>query len=348
MVTLKDRISAAEQAAVTEESPIAALFRDAKAPTSDTISSPLPPVQAKKGPQLADLPTDILDEMEQPFRLYSDDKMEKMRQSIIAHGVIQRIIVRPNPEEPGHYQIISGRNRRRAAIQAGYVTVPCEIRDLNDEEARLQMLTTNLDQRDELLPSEKAWAYREQLEILAHQGKKMNFDNIENSPDTLGQNEKRTSRQIVGKLESADQVGAKEGESGRQIQRYIRLTYLVPELLEAVDEKNLGFGAGVSLSYLSLDSQDEVYQYFFVNNKKSISGALAETLREKGEKKPLTVERIQTILAPAPAPAKIKKVSVPMKSLRKFFPVEATQQEIEKQIIEILTEHFSSSSREEK
>lgn len=341
MATLKDRISAAEQAAVTEKSPIADLFRGVKAPTSDTESSTSPSTPGKKGPQLADLPTDVLDEMEQPFRLYSNDKMEKMRQSIIAHGVIQRVIVRPNPEVPGRYQIISGRNRRRAAIQAGHVTVPCEIRDLTDEEARLQMLTTNLDQRDELLPSEKAWAYREQMEILAHQGKKMVFDESENPIAALGQNEERTSRQSVGKLESADQVGAKEGESGRQIQRYIRLTYLMPELLEAVDEKVLGFGAGVSLSYLSLDSQDAVYQYFFVNSKRSINGALAETLRERGEKKPLTVERIQAILAPAPAPVKIKKVSVPMKTLRKFFPAEATPKEIEKQIIEILTEYFS-------
>lgn len=343
MATLKDRIAAAERAAETEESPIAALFHGAKAlaPTDSTEPVPSSPAPAKKDPRLAELPVDILDEMEQPFRLYGDDKMEKMRQSIIAHGVIQRVIVRPDPEEPGHYQIISGRNRRRAAIQAGHVTVPCEIRDLTDEEARLQMLTTNLDQRDELLPSEKAWAYREQLEILAHQGKKLDFGSIENAPAALGQNEERTCRQSVDKLKSVDQVGANEGESGRQIQRYIRLTYLMPELLDAVDEKTLGFGAGVSLSYLSPDSQDAVYQYFFVNNKKSISGALAEALREKGEKKPLTVERIQAILAPAPAPAKIKKVSVPMKPLRKFFPAEATQKEIERQIIEILTEYFS-------
>lgn len=324
-ISLKDRIAGAEHDAVTEESPIAAIFQSAQVAAQSkepkqAINQASTVTQSQAYPQLRDLPADALDEMEQPFRLYSEKKLEEMKESIIAHGIIQRIIVRPSPDTPGHYQIISGRNRRRAAMRAGYTMVPCEIRDLDDDEARLQMVTTNLDQRDELLPSEKAWAYRIRLEALVHQGK-------------------RTSRQTVAKLKSADEVS--EDESGRQVQRYIRLTYLTPELLDAVDNDTLGFGAGVSLSYLSEKSQEAVYNYFFLEHKQKISGDLAESLRAAGEKEELTPERILVILSPAvKKPVKINKVSVPMKPLRQFWPAETPAKEIEKQIIEIVTEYF--------
>lgn len=329
MATLKDRISSAEHDALSEESPIAALFRP-KVETTTEVDAPL---AVGKQDELRELPVDALDEMEQPFRLYSDEAMEDMRQSIVAHGIIQRIIVRPSPDTPGRWQIISGRNRRRAAKLAGYTMVPCEIRNLTDDEAKLQMVETNLRQREELLPSEKAWAYRIRLEALVHQGK-------------------RTSPQIAAKLRSDDAIGGESGKSGDTIHRYIRLTYLIQDLLDAVDDKTLGLSAGYDLSFLCLEDQESVYQYFFVNNKfvnnkKSISGALSKILREKGETVPLTVERIQAILAPSPAPIKLKKVSVPMKPLRKFFPAEATQKEIEEKIVEIVTAYFSGQKQEE-
>ena len=113
---------------------------------------------------------DRLVDMDQPFRLYGEEAMEAMRQSVSAHGVLQRLIVRPYLD--GKYQIISGRNRRTAARLAGYTTVPCEVRELNDDEAELQMLETNLRQRENLLPSEKAWAYRRRLEALKRQGRR--------------------------------------------------------------------------------------------------------------------------------------------------------------------------------
>ena len=322
MSTLKDRLAGAEQAAIKEESPLAALFKSAQ-----PMGAPPLPIVPDNGPRLQELPIDALVEMEQPFRLYNDQKMEKMRESIAAHGVIQRIVVRPYPEGSGRYQIISGRNRRRAAIQAGYTMVPCEIRILDDDEARLQMIATNLDQREELLPSEKAWAYRIQLETLAHQGK-------------------RTSDQIGQKL-SVEAVGEQVDESKTQVQRYIRLSYLIPELLEAEDGDSLGLGAGVSLSYLSPESQTAVYQYFFCDHKQKISGDMASKLRAAGEKVPLTAELIQDILFPKVKKVKpLRKVSVPMKFLRSFFPPEATPQEIEKQIVEILVEHFKNEEKE--
>lgn len=319
-MSLKDRIAGAEHDAVVEESPIAALFRNAQAGETTTPQTALV-TQPRSSPQLRDLPANALDEMGQPFRLYSEKKLEEMKESIIAHGIIQRIIVRPSPDTPGRYQIISGRNRRRAAILAGYIMVPCEIRDLDDDEACLQMVETNLRQRDELLPSEKAWAYRIRLESLVHQGK-------------------RTSAQIEQKL-SVEVVAEDTDDSRPQVQRYIRLTYLTPELLEAVDNDALGFGAGVSLSYLSEESQIAVYEYFFMSHKQKISGALAETLRAAGEKDELTIDLIAAILSPTvKKPVKLNKVSVPMKPLRQFWPAETPAKEIEKQIIEIVTEYF--------
>lgn len=317
-MNLKNRIAGAETAAATEESPLAALFRNAK----PLGTEPDPSNQAEpQPPRLLELPVDALDEMEQPFRLYSEAKMENMRQSISLHGMIQRIVVRPYPAGSGHYQIISGRNRRRAAMLAGYTMVPCEVRVLDDDEARLQMVAANLEQREELLPSEKAWAYRIQLETLTHQGK-------------------RTSPQTAAKLRSDDRLGEEVGISGDTIQRFIRLTYLLSELLEAVDNGTLGCGAAVALSYLTLENQTAVYQYFFLQQKQKISGSLAETLRDAGEKAALTPERLEMILAPAVPPRKFRKVSVPMKPLRSFFPPEATSKEVEKRIVEIVKQYF--------
>lgn len=321
-MTLKDRIAGAEISAATEKSPIAALFDNHQGmmatPSTGEIHS------SEQNPQFLDLPVGILDEMEQPFRLYSDKKMEQMRDSIIAHGIIQRLIVRPNPEKPGRYQIISGRNRRRGAIMAGYTMVPCEIRELDDDEARLLMVACNLEQREELSLYEKTWAYRIRLEALAHQGK-------------------RTSGQIDPKLRSNEVLAKESDESVSTIQRYIRLTYLLPELFNTVDNGNLGFGAGVTLSYLSTESQAVVYQYFFVDHKQKIGGDLADALRFAGEKGPITEELISRLLSPAvkAKPKPLRKVAVNMKPIRSFFPDEATPKEIEKKIIEILTEYFN-------
>lgn len=339
MSTLKDRINGAEQAAATEKSPIAALFHpQAVIPTETPASA------SSQRADLLDLPVDLMDEMEQPFRIYSGKKMEQMRESIAAHGIIQRVVVWENPERPGRYEIISGRHRRRGAILAGYTMVPSEIRHVDAAEARLQMLATNLDQRDELLPSEKAWAYREQMELLAHQGKRTDIEQFENASETLGENEEQTSGNDCQKW-ARDEIAAGSKDSARTIQNYIRLTYLTPELLEAVDAEKLGIVVGVTLSHLSADNQAAVYQYFFVDHKQAISSNLADTLRSAGEKGVLTEQMIQELLSPAKkAPKPLRKVSVPMKKIRDYFPAEATPKEIEKQIIEILTEYFKQKN----
>lgn len=348
MSGLKDKILQAEENAALEKSPIAALFTQSQ----PMGAPPSAPVAAPGQSQFRDLPADALEEMEQPFQIH-DDYVEELKKSITERGVIVRIIVRPHPDKPGIYQIIDGRHRRRAAMEKGYTLLPCEIRQLDDVQAELLTIETTLQQRPGLLPSEKAKAYKKQLELLSHQGKrtsaqieqKSDSENNENGLEPLGQKEYQTSRQNVGKLESADSVD--DDKSGRQVQRYIRLTYLMRELLEAVDTGNLGVGAGVSLSYLSTKDQEVVYQYFFVDHRQKIGGNLADALRFSGEKAPLSEEKIKVILSPAVKAKPIRKVSVQMKPLRKFFPAEATPAEIEKKIIQILTEYFDVHPLEE-
>lgn len=315
--TLKDRIAGAELAAETEESPIAGLFRPHEKLEAAT---PTPQEQKQMGSvrmgasEFRDIPADQMEEMEQPFQI-NDDYIQELEESITERGVIQRIIVRPHPGKPGMYQIIDGRHRRRAAMRVGYTLLPSEIRQLDDDQAVLTVIETTLRQRPKLLPSEKAKAYKIRLEALSHQGQ-------------------RTSRQSVDKLKSADEVS--DDESGRQVQRYIRLTYLIPELLDAVDARKLGFGVGVTLSYLSQVNQESVYDYFLGNNI-AITGTLADTLRAQDEKGiGFTSDRLREITAPAVAPKKLRKVSVPMKSLRKYFREEATEKEIQEEIVELV------------
>lgn len=345
MGSLKDRIAGAEQAAATEGSPIASLFKNSQ-PT--TPKAPVPTTGAQSGfgkTQFVDLPVDILDEMPQRFRI-SEDQVENLTEDIRLHGIIHRIIVRPHPERPGRYQIIAGRHRRRGAIGAGYRMVPCEIRELDDTEARLLMISSNLQQRDNLLPSEKAWAYREQMELLAHQGKRTDFEKLQNGSEALGKNGKQTSCNDCTKLRSDETVAAGTKDSARTVQNYIRLTYLLPELLEAVDAGKLGIVVGVTLSYLLADNQRVIYQYFFEDHKQTINSNLADALRIAGEKEPVTEELIARILSPAVKP-KPRKVTIKMRPIQNFFPG-ASPKEIEKQIIEILTEYFKRNPPKEK
>lgn len=178
---------------------------------------------------------DLHDFKDHPFQVKDDEDMDKLVESIKEQGILDPAIVRHRKE--GGFEIISGHRRHHAAILAGLKDMPVIIRDISDDEATLAMVDANL-HREKLLPSEKARAYKMKMEALSHQGKT-------NS----------TSRQIVEKLVTADKLGQDMGTSGRQIQRYIRLTELLPELLQMVDEKQIKTSAGVDISYLDKDIQ---------------------------------------------------------------------------------------------
>ena len=171
-----------------------------------------------------------------PFKVKEDAEMEQLVESIKENGVLNPVIVREL--EDGSFEMISGHRRKRAAEIASMEEIPCIVRNLTDEEATILMVDSNL-QREEILPSEKAFAYKMKMEAMNKQGQRTDL----------------TSRPMVDKSKSVDLIGEETGESGRQIQRYIRLTELIPEILNMVDEKKIAFRPAVEISYLKEDEQ---------------------------------------------------------------------------------------------
>ena len=212
----------------------------------------------------------------QPFKAYRPEKLELLAADIKENGVLSPIIVRPMG---AGYEILAGHNRTSAAKKAGLKQVPAIIVEADDNTAALIMVNTNLNQREELLPSEKAFAYKIQLEAMKKQGQRNDL----------------TSRQNVGKSESADTMGEYAGKSGRQIQRYIRLTYLIPELLEQVDSGELSVIPAVSLSYLTQEEQLLVLD-ISADCQRKISVFQSNQLKKSAGK--LDMEVIRSILLP--------------------------------------------------
>lgn len=298
---------------------------------TDPDPAPLPTASdTATDPALTRLPIDVLTDFpNQPFKPYTPEAIEQLRLSIVENGILTPLLVRKL--EDGTYQILSGHNRRTAARLAGYAAVPCILRTMNDNEALLTVIETNLRQREKLLPSEKAFAYKLKLEAMNRQGLRSNL-----TPDDL------TSCQSGTKLRTDERLADETDESTRQIHRYIRLSYLAPPLLEEVDWGRLGFGVGVTLSYLPTELQEQIYNFFTARNYK-IDQRLADRLRELAEEgEELTEERLEEFLFPQNR-GRFSRVSVRMKPLRKYFPPSATQKEIEAEIVRILEVYFKEN-----
>ena len=225
--------------------------------------------QEEKREQVQQIPIDELYPFtNHPFKVLEDDSMAQTVKSIKEYGILSPLIARPRPDGDG-YEIISGHRRQFAAREAGLETLPVIVRDMDDDAATILMVDSNL-QREQISPSEKAFAYKMKLDALKHQGARSDL----------------TSRQVVGKLEAAALVGKVSDESGRQVQRYVRLTNLIPELLDMVDNKKISFNPAVELSYL-----DEKQQRAFLEamdstqNAPSVSQAqkLSHSVHDTGE-----------------------------------------------------------------
>ena len=229
--------------------------------------------------------------------------MEEMVKSVKEHGVLLPVIVRKRGE--GNYQMISGHRRKRACELAGIDKIKCIVKDLTDDEATILMVDSNI-QREEILPSEKAFAYKMKLEAMKHQGKRVDLE------------ENETSRPLDGKLESAERMGEEVGESARTIQRYIRLTYLIPELLEQVDNKRIAFRPAVELSYLSEENQYVVENIFeFDEVTPSLSQAIRlKKLEQEGN---LTEEKIEEILQQE-KPNQKEYIKIHNEKIEKYIP----------------------------
>lgn len=217
-----------------------------------------------------------------PFQVRLDEDMEKLIESIGQSGVIVPIILRKKPD--GRYETIAGHRRCAACRQLGIERIPAVIREMSEEESVVWMVDSNI-QRTSILPSEKAKAYQMKMEALAKQGNRACADSS------------FTSRQPVGKWkkETAEQIGTEAGDSGRQVQRYLRLNALIPGLLELVDKKKLAFLCGVELSYLSTEDQEELYRYL-QKNPHGISRKQAGQLRQSAMAGRLSSDRIDRVL----------------------------------------------------
>ena len=273
---------------------------------------------------ISQLPPDKLSPFaKHPYQVREDTAMVELVESIRVHGILSPLLARPKGEG---YELVSGHRRRLAAQKLGLSTVPVLVRKMTDDEAVILMVDSNL-QRENLLPSEKAFAYRMKLEAMKHQGK-------------------ATSRQVVGKLESADEVGQVNGESGRTIQRYIRLTNLVPPLLQMVDDGRIAFSPAVELSYLTRDEQAELWDLI---GREDATPSLSQALRMKqlSREAKLTPEVLYVILTEE-KPNQKEQVRIKTESLRKYFPRNYSAQQMEREIIKLLEARYRAKDRGER
>ena len=250
-----------------------------------------------------------------PFKVCDDQRMLDTVDSIREYGVLVPAIARPDPE--GGYELISGHRRKRGCEMAGLQTMPVIIRNLDDDAAVLVMVDSNI-QREELLPSERAFAYKMKLEALKHQGARSDL----------------TSRQVVGKLEAADEVGKATDESGRQVQRFIRLTNLVPELLDMVDEKKISFNPAVELSYLDAKQQQDFLEAMDASqNAPSLSQAIR--IKKLAHQSEFSYDAVYDIMNEEKK-SELDTVTIKNETLRKYFPRSYTPRQMESIIIKLL------------
>lgn len=251
-----------------------------------------------------------------PFKVLDDEKMQETVESIREHGVICPLIVRPGKEDG--YEIIAGHRRKRACELLGLEMIPCFIRDLTDEEATITMVDSNI-QREELLYSEKAYAYRMKLDAV---------DRVKGRPKKEGQ----VVPNYQGK-KSSEIAAEGSGESYKQVERYIRLTYLTKPLLDYVDEKRIAFGAAVELSYLEPEVQEQLYQVI-VRLCVFPSLAQAKKLKEISKVRKLDETGIELILSDEKTPAPAVKLQ--RKRLNEYFPADYSAEQMEEVIYGLL------------
>lgn len=253
-----------------------------------------------------------------PFKVINDEKMEDLINSIKENGVITPVVIRPT--EKNHYEMISGHRRMYAARKAGLATIPAIVREMSDDEAVIAMVDANI-QREELLPSEKAFAYKMKLEAMKHQGGRTDI--------TSGQNGQKLERTV-----SRDVLAEQVGESSKQIQRYIRLTELIPELLDMVDNKKLQFTVAVDISYIDKEMQKWIYEY--IRDNGFIKPNQIAVLRKRMEDENIGHSYMISILNNCIAPKKNRKVTLPEKKLKNYFPPEYSQEQMEEVIVALL------------
>ena len=252
-----------------------------------------------------------------PFKVLDDESMQRTVESVEQYGVLSPLIARPRPDGDG-YEIISGHRRQYAAKLAGLDTLPVIVRQMSDDAAVILMVDSNL-QREHILPSERALAYKMKLDAMRR---------------TSGRPSKENSRQLVGNFETADVVGKESGESGRQVQRFIRLTNLIPELLDMVDEKKISFNPAVELSYLD-EAQQRDFLEAMEDTQNAPSLSQAQQLKKMAQQGEFSYEKAFDVMGQEKKSEK-DTVTIKNETLRKYFPRNYTPQQMEEKIIQLL------------
>lgn len=250
-----------------------------------------------------------------PFKVVDDEAMQKTVESIAQFGVMTPAIARPRPE--GGYELIAGHRRHHASELAGKETMPVIVRDMDDDAATILMVDSNL-QRETLLPSERAFAYRMKLEAIKHQGQRTDL----------------TSSQVGMKLQAMDIVGQEAGDSRNQVHRYIRLTELIPELLDMVDEKKIAFNPAVEISYLKPNEQQDFLEAMdYAQSTPSLSQA--QRLKKFSQEGKCSLDAMCAIMSEEKK-GELDRVTIKHDVLRKYFPKSYTPKQMEDTIIKLL------------
>ena len=274
--------------------------------------------QEEQREQVQQIPIDALHPFtNHPFKVLDDEAMTRTVESIAQYGVLAPLIARPRPDGDG-YEIISGHRRQYAAKLAGLDTLPVIVRQMSDDAAVILMVDSNL-QREHILPSERALAYKMKLDAMRR---------------TSGRPSKENPRQLVGNFETADVVGKESGQSGRQVQRFIRLTNLVPELLDMVDEKKIAFNPAVELSYLG-ESQQRDFLEAMEDTQNAPSLSQAQQLKKMAQQGEFSYEKAFDVMGQAKKSEK-DTVTIKNETLRKYFPRSYTPKQMEEKIIQLL------------
>ena len=250
-----------------------------------------------------------------PFKVLDDESMQRTVESVEQYGVLSPLIARPRPE--GGYEIISGHRRQHAAQFAGLDTLPVIVRQMDDDAAIILMVDSNL-QREHILPSERAFAYKMKLDAIKNQGTRSDL----------------TSTQVVSKLRSNEKLGAENNQSRETVRRFIRLTNLIPELLDMVDNKTVSFNPAVELSYLSPEQQQEVIRAMDdTQNFPSVSQA--KRIKKLAQDGTFTTETVVAIMGEEKK-SELDTVTIKNDTLRKYFPRSYTPKQMEDTIIKLL------------
>ena len=273
-------------------------------------------MQTNTPPRAEFLPIDKLRPFENhPFRVKDDAEMDQLVFSVLTQGLLTPIVVRATDTE--EYEVISGHRRLRACQKAGIETVPALIYSMDRDAAIIALVDSNL-HREHLLPSEKAFAYKMKMEAMSHQGQRSDL----------------TSSQVATKLDSASSIGKSQGESRDQVFRYIRLTYLIPEILQMVDEKKIALTPAVELSYLTESQQRDLLETM-ESEDCTPSLSQSQQLKKLSQSGVLNMDRILELMQ-QPKANQEEKLRFDLKDIRHYFPKNYTTERIQKTILQLL------------